>query len=189
MYEGQSSERQPAAHSKLTGAAFCLQILTSGHDTGTIEILYSEETLAELWANSAAAREEFPDHPDVVRRAVSLCCKLLSLSVEKSTGEGEFAYSYLQLCMKRLKRQPFARVDLAASLCCKRNKTASWALCRRRGSYLGSGYSEDMQHDTEVSLLWRVSRQLKYEKFPVTSMKLCPTLERQTSHASAHTRT
>ena len=47
-----------------------MQILTSYHDTGTIEITYMEETLAELWANSAAAREEFPEHPDVVRRAV-----------------------------------------------------------------------------------------------------------------------
>ena len=54
-----------------------VQILTSGHDTGTIEITYMEETLAELWANSAAAKEEFPDHPDVVRRAVSLLCSVL----------------------------------------------------------------------------------------------------------------
>lgn len=53
-----------------------VQILTSGHDTGTIEITYMEETLAELWANSAAAKEEFPDHPDVARRAVSLLCSL-----------------------------------------------------------------------------------------------------------------
>lgn len=47
-----------------------VQILTSGHDTGTIEVCYAEETLADLWAKSAAALEEFPDHPETVRRAV-----------------------------------------------------------------------------------------------------------------------
>ena len=45
-----------------------------------MDVLYAEETLADLWAKSAAALEEFPDHPDTVRRAVSLSsCALLFL--------------------------------------------------------------------------------------------------------------
>ena len=59
-------------HSSRHATLHAMQILTSGHDTGSIEVCYAEEVLADLWANSTAGKEEFPDHPEVVRRAVGL---------------------------------------------------------------------------------------------------------------------
>ena len=45
----------------------------SGHtETGHIDVMYMDQTVAQLWENSAAGREEFPDQPVLVRRGIAL---------------------------------------------------------------------------------------------------------------------
>ena len=46
-----------------------LQVFTRS-DTGSIDIRYADETIAAVWADSAAAKAELPDHPPLVRKAV-----------------------------------------------------------------------------------------------------------------------
>ena len=40
-------------------------------ETGDVDIVYADETLAALWQTSAAAQQEMGDQPPLVRRAVS----------------------------------------------------------------------------------------------------------------------
>lgn len=37
-----------------------------------IEVMWADEEVAALWANSAAAKSELPEHPPAVRKAVAL---------------------------------------------------------------------------------------------------------------------
>lgn len=43
-------------------------------ETGDVDIVYAEETLAALWQTSAAAQQDMGEQPPLVRRAVSLLC-------------------------------------------------------------------------------------------------------------------
>lgn len=40
-------------------------------ETGDVDLIYADETLAALWQTSAAAQQEMGDQPPLVRRAVS----------------------------------------------------------------------------------------------------------------------
>lgn len=45
----------------------------SGHtETGHIDVMYMDQTVAQLWENCTAGREEFPDQPVLVRRGIAL---------------------------------------------------------------------------------------------------------------------
>ena len=48
------------------------RVLTGRSETGTISVKYFGQTVAQLWENSIAAKEELTDQPVLVRRAVAM---------------------------------------------------------------------------------------------------------------------
>lgn len=48
------------------------QALADQTESGHIEVMYMDQTVAQLWENSTAAREELPDQPVLVRRGIAL---------------------------------------------------------------------------------------------------------------------
>ena len=65
-------------------------------ETGDVDIVYADETLAALWQTSAAAQQDMGDQPPLVRRAVSppgyTALSLSGLSGENARVD-EVAYS------------------------------------------------------------------------------------------------
>ena len=48
------------------------RVLTGRSETGTISVKFFDQTVAQLWENSVAAKEELTDQPVLVRRAVAM---------------------------------------------------------------------------------------------------------------------
>ena len=48
------------------------QLLTSNSDSGRIDIKWADQSVAQAWENSTAAKEELTDQPVLVRRAVAI---------------------------------------------------------------------------------------------------------------------
>ena len=62
----------------------CAQVLTRS-DTGDMAVRYASETVPDVWASSDFAKEEFSDHLDIARKAVSpYCCAHPLLTCSKA---------------------------------------------------------------------------------------------------------
>ena len=48
------------------------QLLTSNSESGRIDIKWADQSVAQAWENSTAAKEELTDQPVLVRRAVAI---------------------------------------------------------------------------------------------------------------------
>ena len=48
------------------------QLLTSNSESGRIDIKWADQSVAQVWENSTAAKEELTDQPVLVRRAVAI---------------------------------------------------------------------------------------------------------------------
>lgn len=48
------------------------QLLTSNSESGRIDIKWADQSVAQAWENSTAAKEELTDQPVLVRRAVAV---------------------------------------------------------------------------------------------------------------------
>ena len=48
------------------------KVLTGRSETGTILVKFADQTVAQLWENSLAAKEELTDQPVLVRRGVAM---------------------------------------------------------------------------------------------------------------------
>lgn len=48
------------------------QLLTSNSESGRIDIKWADQSVAQVWENSTAAKEELADQPVLVRRAVAI---------------------------------------------------------------------------------------------------------------------
>ena len=48
------------------------KLLAGSSDTGHIDIKWADQAIAQVWENSAAAKEELTDQPVLVRRAVAI---------------------------------------------------------------------------------------------------------------------
>ncbi len=54
------------------------KVLTGRSESGTITAFLADQTIAQLWETSAAAREELTDQPPLVRRAVAMARAAIS---------------------------------------------------------------------------------------------------------------
>ena len=85
------------------------KVLTGRSERGTIDIKFAEQTVAQLWENSTAAREELTDQPPLVRRAVAvgraaIHGQLPVLCSLAGKGRKEKALSKIHLCVGCLQR-------------------------------------------------------------------------------------
>lgn len=54
------------------------KVLTGRSESGTITAFLADQTIAQLWETSAAARDELTDQPPLVRRAVAMARAAIS---------------------------------------------------------------------------------------------------------------
>ncbi len=54
------------------------KVLTGRSESGTITAFLADQSIAQLWETSAAAREELTDQPPLVRRAVAMARAAIS---------------------------------------------------------------------------------------------------------------